>query len=207
MKWLRKPKYLLLIALLSFCYSSYGQTVYLDQNNNQISKKEFERIRKSNQYLDIPGDSINSKKLISREKTGRINDRAKFEQFLAAKLNLDQLSGKPIVVIYYPGKDRCNSSGASSKSWIKNWYGQLEKGISNIAPIEPIYVYKDKDGLEKYEGVVKWNKDPDGIIERLFFEYHYPCKSFVVISKTGEYISYFGEFGKEEVWEATLTMK
>src|SRR5690554_7472784 len=41
---------------------------------------------------------------------------------------------------------------------------------------------------------------------RSFFEYHYPCHSFVVISKDGNYISYFGEFMKEYVWEATQLM-
>jgi hypothetical protein len=37
--------------------------------------------------------------------------------------------------------------------------------------------------------------------ERLFFKYHYPCESFVVISKKGEFISYFGEYSKEYVWK------
>ncbi len=44
------------------------------------------------------------------------------------------------------------------------------------------------------------------MIERLFFKYHYPCSSFVVISKNGDYISYFGEFGMKPVWEATQQM-
>ncbi len=44
-----------------------------------------------------------------------------------------------------------------------------------------------------------WYKDPYGTIERLFFKYHYPCSSFVVLSKEGEFISYFGEFSKEYV--------
>ena len=59
-----------------------------------------------------------------------------------------------------------------------------------------------KDGLEKYEGLLDWHKDPDGITEKLFFNYHYPCSSFVVISPNGNYLSYFGEFGKEYVWNA-----
>jgi hypothetical protein len=44
------------------------------------------------------------------------------------------------------------------------------------------------------------------IVENLFFEHHYPCSSFAVISKNGDYISYFGEIGKEYIWEATQIM-
>ena len=51
-----------------------------------------------------------------------------------------------------------------------------------------------------------WYKDPYHIIEKLFFKYHYPCSSFVVISKTGEFSSYFGEISKENVWEAAEKM-
>jgi hypothetical protein len=50
--------------------------------------------------------------------------------------------------------------------------------------------------------VITWYKDPEQIIERLFFEHHYPCNSFVILSKDGNFISYFGEFGNEQVWEA-----
>ena len=44
-------------------------------------------------------------------------------------------------------------------------------------------------------------------IEQLFFKHHYPCSSFVVISSKGDYISYFGEFPKEFVWEAVQILK
>jgi hypothetical protein len=60
--------------------------------------------------------------------------------------------------------------------------------------------------LNKNDGILEWKKDSEGIVERLFFEHHYPCSSFVSISKNSDYISYFGEFGKEYIWEATQIM-
>ena len=182
------------------------RTKYFDENNLEISKSKFNRIRSTNKLLDIPGDSVNHKKLTLREKRGKINDKKSLVVLLEKAMNLELDSNKPIVIIYHPGKDPCNSSGTTDKEWIKNWYGQLEEGLIQVAEVKPLYIYKDNDGLQKYNGILNWNKDPKGTIERIFFKYHYPCKSFVVISKDGEYISYFGEFGKEYVWEATQLM-
>ena len=109
---------------------------------------------------------------------------------------------KPVVIIYHPGKDACNSSGSATKETLKNWHKTLEDGVQQLKANAPIYLYKEKEALEKYDGILNWHKDPDGLTEKLFFKYHYPCSSFVVISSDGEYISYFGEFSKEYVWNA-----
>ncbi|WP_338731384.1 hypothetical protein [Mangrovimonas cancribranchiae] len=183
-----------------------NKTKYFDENNIEISKSKFNRIRSTNKLLDIPGDSTNHKKLTLREKRGKITNRALLESLLEKETNQELDSTKPIVIIYYPGKDPCNSSGSATKESRRNWFGQLEDGINQVAQTKPLYIYKDKDGLEKYDGVLTWHKDPEGTIERLFFKYHYPCSSFVVISKDGNYISYLGEFGKQYVWEATQLM-
>lgn len=183
-----------------------NQIRYFDENNVEISKSKFNRIRSTSKLLDIPGDSANHKKLTLRFQRGKITNRAIFESVLekATGKNID--SEQSIVIIYYPGKDPCNSSGSASKAHREYWFLQLEDGINQIAKTKPIYIYKDENGLEKYFGILTWHKDPEGIIERLFFKYHYPCSSFVVISKEGDYISYFGEFGKEQIWEATQLM-
>ena len=196
----------ILICSCSATKTGKDKTRYFDENNVEITKSKFNRIRSTNKLLDIPGDSINHRKLTLREKRGKINDRKSLELLLEKATNLELDSNKPIVIIYYPGKDRCNSSGTTDTEWIKSWYGQLEDGLNQVAEVKPLYIFKDNDGLEKYNGILNWKKDPEKTIERLFFEYHYPCSSFVVISKNGDYISYFGEFGKEYVWEATQIM-
>ena len=196
----------ILIYSCSATKTAKDKTRYFDENNVEISKSKFNRIRSTNKLLDITGDSVNHKKLTLREKRGKINDRKSLELLLEKATDRELDSDKPIVIIYYPGKDRCNSSGTTNTEWIKSWYGQLEDGLNQVAEVKPLYIFKDNDGLEKYNGILNWKKDPEKTIERLFFEYHYPCSSFVVISKNGDYISYFGEFGKEYVWEATQLM-
>ena len=196
----------ILICSCSAIKTGKDKTRYFDENNIEITKSKFNLIRSTSKLLDIPGDSINHRKLTLREKRGKINDRKSLELLLEKATNLELDSNKPIVIIYYPGKDRCNSSGTTDTEWIKSWFGQLEDGLNLFAEIQPLYIFKDNNGLEKYSGILNWKKDPEKTIERLFFEYHYPCRSFVVISKNGDYISYFGEFGKEYVWEATQIM-
>lgn len=179
---------------------------YFNENNIEISKSKFNRIRSTNKLLDITGDSINHKKLTLREKRGKINDRKSLELSLEKATNLELDSDKPIVIIYYPGKDDCNSSGTTDKRWIKSWHEELEEGLKQIAEVKPLYIFKDNDGLKKYDGILIWREDPERIVERLFFKHHYPCASFVVISRNGDYISYLGEFRKEYVWKATQIM-
>lgn len=192
------------ILICSCSSSKVGNdtTKYFDENNLEINKSKFDRIRSTNKLLDIHGDSANHKKLILREKRGKITNRVLLESLLEKEINQEIDSTKPIVIIYYPGKDPCNSSTSTTKEAIQFWYRQLEDGINQIAKTKPIYIYKEKEGLEKYDGVITWHKDPEQTIEKLFFEHHYPCNSFVILSKEGDYISYFGEFGKEQVWEA-----
>lgn len=134
---------------------------------------------------------------------GEISNRPRLESLLEREINNKIDSTKPIVIIYYPGKDPCNSSGSPrSKERIKLIFDNLEIGLKQIAQTRPIYISKDYENMESYQGVLDWYKDPEGIIEKLFFKYHYPCLSFVVISKSGKFISYYGEFPTKYLWKA-----
>lgn len=188
--------------LINSCSSSQGDFTYLDFNNNEISRSKFRQKRSTNQYLDIQIDSLNQKKLIERTKTGKLENFEAYRSLVSNKSSEKIDNTKPLVIIYHPGKDACNSSGSATKETLKNWYGTLEDGVQQLKANAPIYLYKEKEALEKYDGILNWHKDPDGLTEKLFFKYHYPCSSFVVISSDGEYVSYFGEFSKEYVWNA-----
>jgi len=203
---MKKSLFILFFGILiSSCSSSKGRTQkkkYFNENNVKISKSKFRKIRATNRLLDIPGDSAHHRKLTLREKRGKITNRPLLEFLLESEINREIDSTKPIVIIFHPGKDACNSSGSASKERRKYWFDVLEDGVYQLAKTKPIYIYKEKEGLEKYHGILTWYKDPDQTIERLFFKHHYPCSSFVVISKDGDYISFFGEFGKKYLWGA-----
>ncbi|WP_370174449.1 hypothetical protein [Leeuwenhoekiella palythoae] len=199
---MRKIITLIISGILINSCSSQRDFTYLDIDNKEISKSKFRQKRSTNQYLDIQIDSLNQKKLIERTKAGKLENFEAYRSLVSNKTSEKLDNTKPLVIIYHPGKDACNSSGSATKETLKNWHKTLEDGVQQLKANAPIYLYKEKEGLEKYDGVLNWHKDPDGLTEKLFFKYHYPCSSFVVISSDGEYVSYFGEFSKEYVWNA-----
>ncbi|HLV45989.1 MAG TPA: hypothetical protein VKY32_02995 [Flavobacterium sp.] len=176
---------------------------YFDENNIEISEKEFNKKRIEGNFIRIQGDLPNHKRLFQRFDGGDITDREKLVEMLKSSVkNQEGIDWeKTLVIIYYPGIDPCNASALSDKKDRKRWYRELEKGISKIVKTKPIYIYKEPTGLEKYDRILDWYPDPDGIVEKLFFEHHYPCQSFVIINEKGQYASYFGEFAKNNVWD------
>jgi hypothetical protein len=193
---MKKPLFLsIIIGILIFSCSSTKGIKYFDENNIEISKSKFKKIRSTNRLLDIPGDSINHKKLIEREKQGQIKNRDILISLLEMELNKKIDTTKPVVIIYYPGMDPCNLSSYYDIDLAKIRQDNFELRLNNLANVEPIYIYKDNEGLKNKYGYEKWHKDPENVVEQLFFRYHYPCQSFVVISKNGKYRSYFGEYG------------
>ncbi|MBK8242368.1 MAG: hypothetical protein IPK88_02995 [Saprospiraceae bacterium] len=200
------------IGILAFIWflpdSIIAQKIkYFDEENIEISKKQYNHKLNSKNYLEIPGDSIHCIKLIARAQSGQIENIAllyhTFEVELKQKLDYK----KPLIIIYYPGKDACNSNGSQNVEYFEKWYEELESGVFQITQTKPIYIYKKDDAIEKYGKHMVWYKDPLNIIEKTFFKYSYPCNSFVVISQQGQFESYFGEFPKEYVWKACQFLK
>jgi hypothetical protein len=202
-------KQIILISTLILSFNFFGQVekskpVYIDQYDHEVSKEYFEKMKTNPGLMAVHNDSLNVFKLITqyqRKSTGKIDDSQYLIDELVLKLNIAADSTKPILLIYYPGKDRCNSTGSATHATRKQWYYELEKGTKKIAGIKPIYVYKNSEGLEKYDGIMEWQKDPNSIIENYFFKYHYPCSSYVIITPERNFIAIYGEFGKESVFK------
>ncbi|MNK49625.1 hypothetical protein D3C87_684830 [compost metagenome] len=186
-------KYALLLLVTSFSLCLYAQkSKYFDVNHQEISKATFDKKRATNAVLDIPGDSLHHHLLISREEKGKINDRTQLLSILERALNRKIDTVKPIVIIYYPGEDACNSTSNPQLMIAAN--NTLKKDLYKQVKTAPLYVYKTATGIDKFGKAINWIKDPEQIVEKHFFKHHYPCGSFVVISKSGDYISYFGEY-------------
>ncbi|WP_347922797.1 hypothetical protein [Pontimicrobium sp. SW4] len=198
-------KIIIISLLISSCSSSKNYT-YFDENNFEISSREYTRGILTGKLLSIQLDSTKLK-LTTREKHGTLTNLSKFVELLEVGLDTKIDSTKPIVIIFYPGEDKFNRALNENIDNMSKWYYQLENGLQQVAKIKPLYIYKDSKGLENYEGLLDWKQDPNQFIEHLFFKHHYPCHSFVVISSKGDYISYFGEFPKEFVWEAAQILK
>lgn len=134
-------------------------------------------------------------------KHGYLDNRNKLDSIISAYTNQDIDSNKPLIIIYYPGKDPCNSSGSSTRKSTRNWFNRMEKGIDKIEESNLVYVYKDSTGLYgRHDGFKVWIKDPHRIVERIFFTKNPPCGGYTVISKNGEYLSLLMEISRESLW-------
>jgi hypothetical protein len=104
-------------------------------------------------------------------------------------------AGQPIVVIFYPGKDECNSArGTSDPKTLSSDHAAVLRYVKKHGAAAPVYLYQQPHGLEKYEGIHSWAPDPEGVFAQQFFSFPYPCKSFVVLSPKGNYRAILGEF-------------
>jgi hypothetical protein len=210
---MKLSRYTFILALLfSGIFYTQNQSTfglkYFDENYQPISKSEFESRRSTRQFLNVQGDSIHHRMLSVREVHSVLENRSYLDSLLTVASSKTIDASKPLVIIFYPGKDFCNSSGIATRKERYRWFNQMEVGIRGIKTSNVLYIYKEDEGLfGRLDAYKTWIKDPEQIVETLFFKKHYPCSSFVVISEKGDYISYFGEFPKEYVWKAMKILK
>lgn len=189
-------KSVLFFLVLGWSSSLFSQT-YFNESGKLILYSEYEDKILNKAYFGIPADDQGNFKLVYRMPEGVTDARMIYE-----KLGLQQefSAGKPLIVIYYPGKDEWNSTG------LGNTPGGLRKSVKTVAryaenhnAIPPLYIYKNPHGLEKYQGIQEWKPDPDQLFEKLFFPYPYPCGSFVVISPKGNFKGILGEYPLSQI--------
>ena len=199
----------LYIALFLIALSLNAQekkTYYFDNKSNQITKKEFIKSLNNRDYLfqTFEIDTAFISVRFKRKNTGQLNEN----EFNTLKTSLNDITKKElndekfILIHYYPGATPCLKSIYPSL-WNNDDSGYLNQ-LNNITSINVYFVFRNDDTLDdSYTNKFVWLKDKKQTIEKQFFKYIFPCGSFVVISDTGEYISYYGEYGKHSVLDFT----
>lgn len=198
---MKRAGYWLVFAFQLLAWNSFGQTVYRNEMGGLITQEEFEEKITNGPYFGVPGSVSNEKLLIHRMPFGHVEPDL-FYKVLGMEEALKE--GKSLVVIFYPGKDECNSTGSQANdiAHFKKSHEYLINATAKKEAAEPIYLYKNPHGLEKYKGIMEWVPDPDATFEKNFFKYPYPCRSFVVIHPSGEYRAIFGDFPDSQIIQA-----
>lgn len=182
---------LILVFLVILQIHEVSSQTYFNEFGKRIVYPDYEEKILNGPYFGVPGDQAGDMKLVHRMPVGLTDAKSIYD-----KLGLQEefLAGKPLIVIYYPGKDECNSTGSTDPNYLKNKHKSLLKYAEKHDAVPPLYFYKNPHGLEKYRGIHEWAADPDGLFEKLFFQFPYPCGSFVVISPKGNYRAILGEY-------------
>ncbi len=178
-----------LLLMLPLCL--HGQS-YFNELGKRITYADYEKKILSGPYFGVPGEKPGDQKLVHRMPTGLTNARLFYEKL---GMLADFHAGRPLVVIFYPGKDECNSAASTSDpKLLRTNHEAVLKYAKKFGTAPPVYLYQQAHGLEKYAGIHTWIPDPEGAFARQFFQFPYPCKSFVVISPKGNYRAILGEF-------------
>ena len=165
---------------------------YFNELGNRITYADYEEKILSGPYFGVPGENPGDHKLVHRMPVG-ITDAKLFYEKLG--MLADYQAGRPLVVIFYPGKDECNSlASTSDPKLLRSNFEAVTKYATKFGTAKPVYLYQNPHGLEKYAGIHPWIPDPEGTFARHFFPFPYPCKSFVVISPKGKFRAILGEF-------------
>ena len=181
--------------LLFFLFGLQGQLTaqsYFDERGKRILYPEYEEKILSGPYFGVPGKQSGDMRLVHRMPVGLTDARLFYEKL--GKMDAFK-AGQPLVVIFYPGKDECNSAASTSDpKLLRSNHEAVLKYAQKFDTATPVYLYQQPHGLEKYAGIQTWLPDPEGIFATHFFQFPYPCKSFVVISPKGNYRAILGEF-------------
>ncbi|MFN0033718.1 MAG: hypothetical protein ACKVUS_01540 [Saprospiraceae bacterium] len=201
-------KHLLFLALLLLSFNLFSQgkkAYYYDQNFTPLSEKDFWKDKDISKRLHLSYDVDTAKIFVkvTREQRGRIHvDSLKLlKRDLEISTNYPIDSTHLIVIDYYPGKDPCNSGGTQDRTAIKNDHKSYLSKLHSLAPISQFYIYCLKEGLERYKGIYNWKPDLNNRIENTFFQLHYPCGSLVVIRPDGLFVTWYGEYSNQQVWD------
>ncbi len=179
------------LLLLGFQGKLLAQS-YFDERGKRILYPEYEEKILNGPYFGVPGKQSGDMRLVHRMPAGLTDARLFYEKL--GKMDAFQ-AGQPLVVIFYPGKDECNSARSTSDpKTLKSDNLAVLKYVKKHGATAPVYLYQQPHGLEKYEGIQEWIPDPEGVFSQNFFSFPYPCRSFVVISPRGNYRAILGEF-------------
>jgi hypothetical protein len=201
--------FIMQVCLFSVRLSAQKPAKYYDAAGKELSKAEFDHIERTQNYLGVIVDSTaNAHQLVRREEWGVLPSAEDIYSKLETATGKSMDRNKYLLILYYPGKDRCNSSGMATPADYAHNDSELTRHLQKIAPTQVVHIYKDSKGLKKlYGNLSKHYQDPGALIERTFFKYHYPCGSYVIIRPDGAYGSYFGEYAYEDILERAKALK
>ena len=187
---------LLFIGSSVFSASAQQKINYCDENLKPITKEYYAKMSKNVDFLSIQHqvDSTVYTILVQRDQSGTIPLdslkllRKDLEMSTQTSINEQQT----LVIEYYPGSDRCNSSGAGNYLMRKSDNDFKKKKKNTLF----FLIYKHDVQLPG-SADDQWKPDLNARIERYFFPFHYPCGSVVAIFPDGSYTAYKGEYSLE----------
>ena len=201
---------LLLMTTLT-CFGQEKGNTYLDTNMKIINRDSFYIMDKNSKYISLKYDTDSTylNVLFKRKTLGQLapqtlNDLKQYLQNIAES----EIDNNSLILINYLSKNPKVKDTINTTRW-NIFHRNYLKKIKKKNNLLQVWVnHPEQKNLAYYQGDrIKWKEDRTGFIENLFFPYDFLYGSFVVVNFDGHYISYFGEYGKDDVIELLNELK
>ncbi len=191
----------LILGLITVSTFAQKKEIYLNDDLIEITQSDFKKTDEQYKFynLQFELDTLIANVKVQRIRKGKIAS----ELLNLIKSEISTISGDTIpknnfiVINYYHGLDKCNSSG--DKSFVRAKYKRFLKKLKKAENISQFFIYKSPEGTKEYGKQLNWIKDEFGTIEKIFLPLHYPCGSFVLIDSEGNYYVQKGEYDIERI--------
>ena len=200
--FLKKLRFSLLLILTTSA-GLFAQTeVYVNEWRETITKEEFDKEESESYfYLDYDAEElivhVKAKRVLKGQLDGMTHKLLRKSLYERSEKEFDRTSY--LVIIYSPGMDECLRTG--NRSSIRASHRRLNEEIENLEATDIFYVYNEPDANKTYGKNLNWIQDDPKTIQELFFPIHFPCGSFVLIDKKGNYYAFRGEYAAEQIIE------
>lgn len=202
-----KQLLLSLLFITAICNGQAKKELFFDVDSIPITKGEF--LKRTDHTVNVGGTIEKNGILINKLFIRKKIDTLSSEQYDKLKNYLKNASSdvsKNIIVInYYSGLDKVNPNEKSSWNIYNKSY--LKK-LNKTGNITPYWIYKHDENLSYHHAdAINWLRDTSGFIEKTFFPFHFNLGSCVIILPNGNYYTYFGEYGPDEVYAGIEELK
>ncbi|MEJ7691908.1 hypothetical protein [Daejeonella sp.] len=195
--------FLVFILLLSSVFSFAQEIHFFDENGRRITKEQFERQRLNINKLGLSFQKgkVTETRLVFRTKTGILSQEIRntilsnLQDAIGSEINRSEM----IIINYHQGYGNCSHGTGASLPAMKVAISEYKSQIKRLGQTSEYHMYATKDGLRDHYGLINWYPDANLLVEKTFFKYKYPCRSFVIIKPNGEYYAYFGEYSRDQV--------
>lgn len=178
---------------------------YFDENEREISKKEYESHdgwEENFMRFEVETDSSIRHLIEKTYAGGKIGSStmAEIHALLGRQSSVAVDTSKILVIQFYPGIDPC--SGNEYKPFVKANFRAFDKKIAKLEGVSSHYFHKKGADIGVRSRYANWLPDESQILQRTFFWYDYPCGSFVVIAPDGEFFEVKGEYAPDYIFTA-----
>lgn len=187
-------------CLVCLIGNAQKKDIYLGTDMRPITKSDYQKKEKEPHFqltyeLDSAVVHVKTRRTVEGSITKNQLDFIRNGLAINSERTLDVLS--TLVVLYYPGDDKCNKG--RYKHMIDPLGYNFQKEIKKQKHVEVFYVAKSKAEKKPKKNQLQWQEDYKATIESLFFHFHYPCGSFVIINPSGTFLSFKGEYGLQQI--------